>query len=282
MGMMFCSSYYESVDYIKLLHTNFVTNMKGIKKRLQKGEILIGTFLSLGNAVAAEIISGAGFDWVIIDLEHGLGTEGDVANQLMGLKGSCVSAIVRVESYQRQRIHKVLDMGADGIMCPRIDNAEEAALVVKAMQYSPAGIRGVAKMIRAANYGETFDQYRTNAPDELLGVIQIETIESLNHLDEIAGIEGVDVLFIGPSDLSMALGIFGQTGHPDFIAAVSRITNAAVKAGKHVGILLSDPADLARYYAMGIQFFACGTDAGFLSKGASQTAAAMIKTKAQL
>lgn len=256
--------------------------MKGIKKRLQKGEILIGTFLSMGNAVAAEIISNAGFDWVIIDLEHGLGTEGDVVNQLMGLKGTGVSAIVRVEGHQRQRIHKVLDLGADGIMCPRIDNAAEAGLAVKAMQYSPAGIRGVAKMIRAAEYGETFDRYRKNAPEELLGVIQIETIESLNHLDEIAGTNGVDVLFIGPSDLSMALGIFGQTDHPDFVAAVSRIISAAVKAGKHVGILLANPADLPKYYAMGIQFFACGTDASFMSKGARLTAAEMLKVKAQL
>lgn len=255
--------------------------MKGIKKRLQKGEILIGTFLSLGNPVGAEIISKAGFDWVIIDLEHGLGTEGDVAGQLMGLKGSGVSAIVRVEGYQRQRIHKVLDIGADGIMCPRIDHAAEALLAVQAMQYPPEGIRGVAKMIRASDYGENFDQYRKAAAD-LLGVIQIETIESLNHLDAIAAIPGVDVLFIGPSDLSMALGIFGQTDHPEFIAAVEKIIQAAVEAGKHVGILLANPADLNKYHKMGVQFFACGTDASFLSKGAAQTASAMIKAREQI
>lgn len=253
--------------------------MKGLKQRLNKGEILIGTFLSLGNAITAEIVANAGFDWVIIDLEHGIGTEADVVNQLLGMKNTNVSAIIRVESFQRQRIHRVLDMGADGIMCPRIETAGEAELAVKAMQYPPAGIRGVAKMIRATRYGEDFSRYSEMAPGELLGVIQIETLEALEHLDAIAAINGVDVLFIGPSDLSMALGIFGQTDHPQFMQAVDRVVKAAARAGKHVGILLSNPDDLKKYNDLGIRFFACGTDASFLSNGAKQTAAALLRVK---
>ncbi|HEY4290911.1 MAG TPA: aldolase/citrate lyase family protein [Puia sp.] len=244
--------------------------MKGLKTRLQKGEVLIGTFLSLGNAITTEIVANAGFDWVIIDLEHGMGAEGDVVYQLLGLKNTNVSAIVRVESYQRQRIHRVLDAGADGIMCPKIETATEAELAVKAILYPPAGIRGVAKMIRAADYGADFDGYSQRASGELLGVIQIETVEALDHLDAIAGTSGVDVLFIGPSDLTMALGIFGQTDHPLFVNAVRQIVAAAASAGKHAGILLSDAADLKRYKDMGIHFIACGTDAGFLNKGARQ------------
>lgn len=253
--------------------------MKGLKQRLIKGEILIGTFLSLGNAVTAEIIANAGFDWVIIDIEHVLGSEGDVLHQLQSIKGTDVSAIIRVESYQRQRIHRVLDLGADGIMCPRIENADQAELVAKAMQYPPDGIRGVAKMIRATRYGEDFDQYRQNASEELLGIIQIETTQALDHLDEIANTNGVDVLFIGPADLSMSLGIFGQTDHPLFVSTVDRIIKAATKAKKHVGILLFDPADLKKYQALGIQFFACGTDASFLNKGAKQTVEALLKAQ---
>lgn len=256
--------------------------MKGLKQRLNKGETLIGTFLSLGNAVTTEIVAYAGFDWVLIDLEHGVGTEGDVAGQLLGLKDTNVTSIVRVEGYQRQRIHRVLDLGAEGIMCPRVDNAQEAELAVRAMQYPPGGTRGVAKMIRAARYGEDFDKYREAASRELLGIIQIETPESLNHLDAIAAISGVDVLFIGPSDLSMALGIFGQTDHPLFIDTVDRIIKAATGAGKHVGILLFTPADLKKYHDLGIRFFACGTDASFLSKGAKQTAEALLREKDQL
>lgn len=249
--------------------------MKGLKQRLKKGETLIGTFLSLGNSITTEIVANAGFDWVVIDLEHGVGTEGDVIQQLLGLNNTKVSAIIRVEAFQRQRIHRVLDFGADGIMCPRIDDATEAALAIKAMQYPPVGIRGVAKMIRAAAYGDSFELYRKKAEDELIGVIQIETLQSLNHLDEIAATDGVDVLFIGPSDLSMALGIFGQTDHPLFLKTVNQIVSASEREGKQTGILLADPADLKKYSEMGIRFIACGTDAGFLSKGAKQTASAM-------
>ena len=249
-----------------------ICHMKGLKQRLYNGELLIGTFLSLGNAITSEIVAGAGFDWVVIDLEHGLGMEGDVGLQLLGLQQSGVSAIVRVEGFQRQRIHRVLDLGADGIMCPRIENAGDANLAIHAMQYPPQGTRGVAKMIRAAGYGSAFDSYYASVREGLLGIIQIETVEALKHLDAIAQIQGVDVLFIGPSDLSMALGIFGQTSHPLFIETVQQIVRAADKAGKHTGILLSDPAEFARYHALGVRFMACGTDAGFLSKAARQTA----------
>lgn len=253
--------------------------MKGLKKRLKEGEILIGTFLSLGNSVTSEIVANAGFDWVIIDIEHGLGSEGDVLHQLQGIKGTNVSAIVRVEGYQRQRIHRVLDMGADGIMCPRVEDESQAELAVKAMQYPPEGIRGVAKMIRATDYGEDFDQYRQKTAEDLLGIIQIETSEALNHLDQIANVDGVDVLFIGPSDLSMSLGIFGQTDHPLFVTTVDLIIKAANKANKHVGILLSAPGDLKKYHDLGIQLFACGTDASFLGKGAKQMVEALLKAQ---
>jgi len=253
--------------------------MKGLKQRLKNGEILIGTFLSLGNVVTSEIVANAGFDWVIIDIEHGLGSEGDVLHQLQSIKGTNVSVIVRVEGYQRQRIHRVLDLGADGIMCPRIENASQAELAVKAMQYPPKGVRGVAKMIRATSYGEDFEQYRQDTSEELLGIIQIETTEALNHLDEIANIDGVDVLFIGPSDLSMSLGIFGQTDHPLFVTTVDLIVKSATNANKQVGILLSDPRDLKKYHDLGIQLFACGTDASFLGKGAKQIVEALLKAQ---
>lgn len=252
--------------------------MKKLKQQLDNGEVLMGTFLSLGHPITTEIVAGAGFDWVIIDLEHGLGSESGVSQQLQALKSTNVAAIVRVEGYQRQRIHRVLDLGADGIMCPRIDNGNEAALAVKAMQYPPEGIRGVAKMVRATNYGEDFDNYQKDAPHDLLGVIQIETLAALDHLDEIAATKGVDVLFIGPSDLSMALGIFGQMDHPLFVKAVDSIICAAKKANKHVGILLMRPEDLSKFYDLGVRFFACGTDALFLSKGAKQMARDMRKS----
>lgn len=249
--------------------------MKELKQRLHDGEVLIGTFLSLGNAITTEIVANAGFDWVVIDLEHGIGSESDVAHQLLGIKGGNVASIIRVESIQKQRIHRVLDLGANGIMCPQISNAEEAATAIRAMRYPPDGNRGVAKMTRATRYGEDFDVYRKSLKESLIGIIQIETTASLQYLDEIALIDGVDVLFIGPSDLSMAMGIFGQLDHPQFVAAVNLIVSAAKKANKQVGILLPTPKDIKKYIDMGIHFIACGTDASFLTRTARETAAEM-------
>lgn len=245
--------------------------MEGIKQKLNKGETVIGTFLSLGNPITTEMIAQAGFDWVVIDLEHGLGDEQAALHQVLSLKNTATTAIVRVESHQKQRIHRVLDFGAGGIMCPRVDNASDAALAIKAMHYPPQGIRGVAKMIPVAGYGMYFDQYLQSTTTDLLGIIQVETSESLNHLDAIAAVNGVDVLFIGPSDLSMSLGIFGQTNHPLFLETIDAIVSAAKKAGKHTGILIADPAETAKYQNLGIHCIACGTEAGFLMKGASAT-----------
>jgi 4-hydroxy-2-oxoheptanedioate aldolase len=256
--------------------------MNRLKQRLNQGEALIGTFLSLGNSLATEIIAQSGFDWLLIDLEHGIGSEEDVLHQLQAIEHTKVPAIIRVEGFQRQRIHKVLDMGAHGIMCPRIDNADEAKLVVQALNYPPGGIRGVAKMVRATQFGAKFDEYYKRISDEIIGIIQIETKESLDSLDEIAKIPGVDVLFIGPADLSMAQGVFGQLDHPDFTKAVEAIIKAALKEKKQVGILLFDPNDFEKYYRLGIRFFACGTDTLFLSKGAKEVSVALAQQKEKL
>lgn len=242
--------------------------MKNLKKRLKQGETLNGCWLNLGSSLTAEIVGLSGFDWVLIDLEHGAGGEKDVLHQLQALEHTPAAPIVRVESYERQRIHRVLDMGAEGIMCPRINNLEEAKQAVSALLYPPEGSRGVAKMVRATGFGKDFDAYRTQAKDNILGVLQIETVEVLDHLDTIAALEGIDVLFIGPADLSMALGIFGQFDHPTFKDALKATVNAAQKAGKATGILLFNPEDYPIYHEMGIRMIACGADATFIANGA--------------
>jgi len=251
--------------------------METIKQRLQRGEAVNGTFLSLGNAIATEIVANAGFDWVMIDLEHGMGGEADVLRQLQCVNSDRVSSIIRVESFHRQRINRVLDFGAQGIMCPRIENAAEVELVIQAMRYPPEGRRGVAKLIRASEYGTNFNDYRNRIAKDLLCVIQIETVQAVENISQIAAVPGVDVLFIGPSDLSMALGIFGELQHPLFGETVDKIIQAAKNAGKQVGILLSDPADHKRYFEKGIRFFAYGTDAYFLNQGARQAAESLRK-----
>jgi len=253
--------------------------MKNIKRRLRQGETLTGCWLNLGSSLTAEMVGMAGFDWVLIDLEHGAGGETDVLHQLQALEHTPAAALVRVESAQRQRIHRILDMGAEGIMCPRINNAIEAAAVADGLHYPPDGSRGIAKMIRATGFGQNFPEYYKNAADNILGIIQIETAEVLHHLDAIAALAAIDVLFIGPSDLSMALGIFGQFDHPLYIDALKATVNAAQKAGKAVGILIADPDDFKRYREMGIRLIACGADGAFVANGARTMAG---KLKAQL
>jgi len=246
--------------------------MKNLKKRLRQGDTLHGCWLNLGSSVTAEIVGMSGFDWVLIDLEHGAGVEKDVLHQLQALEHTPAAAVVRIESAQRQRIHRVLDMGAEGVMVPRISNATEAAAVASGLHYPPDGNRGIAKMVRASGFGQNFPDYYKNAKENILGIVQIETAEVLSHLDAVAALAGIDVLFIGPSDLSMELGIFGQFDHPLFKDAVHATVNAAQKAGKATGILLQHPDDYKKYHDIGIRLIACGADGTFVAEGARNMA----------
>ena len=252
--------------------------MKNLKKRLKAGETLNGCWLNLGSSLTAEIVGKAGFDWVLIDLEHGAGTERELLAQLQALEASNTGALVRVESNAKQRIQRVLDLGAEGIMCPQIRSAEEAKNVIQSMYYPPYGNRGVAKMVRATEFGKQFENYKAHLNENLLGIIQIETAEALNQLDQIAEFDGLDVLFIGPADLSMSLGIFGQFDHPIFKEALKDTIVAANKAGKATGILLFNPDDYGTYYEMGIKLIACGSDATFVASG-SQSIATNLNAK---
>lgn len=249
--------------------------MKNLKQRLKRGETLNGCWLNLGSSLTAEIVGHAGFDWVLIDLEHGAGTERDTLAQLQALEHTGAGALVRVESSEPQRISRVLDMGAEGIMCPKVNNAADAQKVINGLHYPPHGNRGVAKMVRATGFAQNFDQYYQESRDTILGVVQIETVEVLNHLDEVAAIDGVDVLFIGPADLSMELGIFGQFDHPRFKEALNETVNAAQKVGKATGILFFNPNDYGRYHDLGIRLIACGADATFVADGARTMARKM-------
>ena len=242
--------------------------MKNLKKRLQKGETLNGCWLNLGSPLTAEIVGQAGFDWVLIDLEHGAGVEKDVLAQLQALSNSPSAVLVRVESAESPRISRILDMGAEGIMCPKVDNAREAKKVINGLHYPPFGNRGVAKMVRATQFGSNFNSYYEDSKDNILGIVQIETLEALDNLDAIAAVEGVDILFIGPADLSIAMGIFGQFDHPQFVDALNKIVEAAQKAHKAIGILIFNVEDYDKYHNMGIKFIACGSDATFVAEGA--------------
>ena len=237
------------------------------REQLMHGEAVLGCFLSLGSPATAELMANAGYDWGLIDLEHGAGDERDALTQIQALAAGGSIAIVRVEGNARQRTHRVLDFGAHGIMFPRIDSAAEAKAAVAAMRYPPAGVRGVAFSNRAGGYGSNFRPYMAGSMS-LITVVQIESPAAVANVEAIAATDGVDVLFIGPSDLSHAMGMLGNFDHPDFVAAIRRTSAAAAAHGKQCGILLPSPKDYKMYYEQGYRFIASGSDAVLLNNAA--------------
>ncbi|MFN0105176.1 MAG: HpcH/HpaI aldolase family protein [Bryobacteraceae bacterium] len=246
--------------------------MKNRWSQLAQGETLMGSFLSTGYPVNTELMGNAGFDFLIIDLEHGMGSESDILSQLHALQGTPAIPVVRVESHEKQRVHRLLDLGVQGIMFPRVDNAGQARACVAAMRYPPDGARGVATIVRAANYGTNYNEYRADSAANLLPIIQIESAEAVKNVEEIAAVDGVGVLFIGPMDLSTSLGIFRQYDHPLFIAALTDTLGAARRHNRAAGILLPSVETTRHYLNMGFRFITAGTDILLLKTAATQLA----------
>ncbi len=244
--------------------------MKNRWSRLEQGDTLLGSFLSTGYPVNTELMGLAGFDFLIIDLEHGMGSERDVLSQLHALQSTPAIPVVRVESHEKQRVHRLLDLGVQGIMFPRVDTAEQARDCIAAMRYPPHGVRGVATIVRAAGYGTHFNDYKTESKSTLLNIIQIETAEAVKNVEEIAAVEGVGVLFVGPMDLSTSLGIFRQYDHPLFIEALQKTLAAAQRHNRAAGILLPSVETTRHYRDMGFRFLTAGTDVLLLKTAAAQ------------
>jgi len=240
--------------------------MNWIRERVLGREVVVGTWLNLGSSLTAEIAGQAGFDWVLIDLEHGAGDHESLVHQLQALSGSTAAPLVRVAWNEAPKVKRVLDLGAAGVIFPYVTTAEEARAAVAAMRYPPDGIRGCATT-RASGYGREADEYLATANDRLLTVVQIETATTLSCLDEIAGVEGVDVLFVGPMDLSFSLGVPRQYDHPVFREALVRVGEAARRAGKAAGILLMRPDWLDQALADGYTFLGLGSDMGAVVEG---------------
>jgi 2-dehydro-3-deoxyglucarate aldolase/4-hydroxy-2-oxoheptanedioate aldolase len=236
--------------------------------RLRAGETLYGTFAGLGSPVATELVARAGFDWLIIDLEHGIGTESELLANLHAVGATRTAALVRPQSAERLRIGRALDLGAHGIMVPRIDRPDQAREAVSYLRYPPDGTRGVALSTRGAGLGERGHADVRSINPHILGIIQIESPSAVDAAAEIAGIDGVDVLFVGPADLSHSLGVPGRFTDPSYLVALERVAQAAEDAGKAAGILLRDASVLARHRDLGYRFIGLGSDSAFIADGA--------------
>jgi 4-hydroxy-2-oxoheptanedioate aldolase len=201
--------------------------------RVASGDATLGTFVGTASAVTAEVGAAAGFDWLLLELEHGAGGEEQVRATVPVAAAYGVSTVVRVESDARIRIGRVLDAGAAGVMLPRLDTADQVRAAMAHLSYPPRGDRGVATYNRACRFGldpGALDR----ANDEIVGIVQIESARAVTAAAEIAAIVGVDVLFVGPRDLSHDLGVPGQTTAPVFVDALEQVRLASVSTGRRV------------------------------------------------
>ena len=241
--------------------------MNFIKKRVLRGEFLAGTWSNLGSCITTEMASRLGFDWILLDQEHGPGDNITLLHQIQSISTGRAAPIVRITWNEMPRFKRALDLGAAGIMVPYVQSRQEAEYAVNAMRYPPHGIRGVASSPRAACYGKDFTDYFARANHELLTVVQIETGQALDNLEDIAAVDGVDVLFVGPSDLSNSLNKPERFNDPSFVAALEKVGSVAGEAGKAAGILLGslELVDLVR--ELGFTFTALGTDSHMVMDG---------------
>ena len=241
------------------------------KQRLLAGEAQTGLWLSLSNAYAAEVVAGSGFDWLLLDTEHSPGGVEDTLGQLQALAPYPVSPVVRPAANDPVLIKKFLDIGAQTLLIPSVQTADEARAAVAAMRYPPDGLRGVAGVTRATGFGRV-KAYAATAHEQLCLLAQVETGEALARLEAIASVEGVDGVFIGPNDLAASLGHAGEAGHPEVVAAVEDALRRLKAIGKPAGILTS-PDFARRCIALGSTFTAVGGDIGLLARAADALAA---------
>ena len=235
-----------------------------LRARLAAGQATLGTFVGAASTITAEACAAAGVDWLVLDLEHGSGGEEQVRDVIPAAGAYGVPTVVRVESAARIRIGRVLDLGAAGVMLPRMDTAAEVAEAVQHLRYPPAGDRGVATYNRACRFALDPGAL-ARAAGEVLGVVQIESVSAVGQVDQIAAIDGVDVLFVGPQDLSHSLGVPFQLQSPTYRAAVQRVRDAAERHGKTCGVLVGDGAAAAARQAEGWRFVAIGSDTTLLA-----------------
>lgn len=235
------------------------------KRTLLEGRHQLGLWCSLPGAYAVEAVALSGFDWLLLDTEHSPGDPLAVLAQLQALAAYPVAPVVRPASNDPVLIKRFLDIGAQTLLIPYVQNAAEAAQAVAAMRYAPDGIRGVSALTRATRFGRVAN-YGTLAKSELCLIVQVETAEALDNLEAIAAVDGVDGVFIGPADLAASLGHVGNAGHATVMSAVENGIQRLKACGKPSGVLTGNPDHAARFIAAGTSFTAVGVDVGVLTQ----------------
>jgi len=236
------------------------------KRDLRAGKTLIGCWTSLANPITTEILGLAGFDWLLLDGEHSPNDIGSLVLQLMALKDSRSAPVVRPQWNDAVLIKRLLDAGFYNFLIPYVETAEEARSAVAATRYPPAGQRGVSVSMRGNRFGTVAD-YQRIANDNIVVCVQIESPKAVANIDAICAVEGVDSVFIGPSDLAATYGHLGNAAHPEVQAAMQTVIERAKAAGMPIGTLAPVEADARRFLELGATMVAVGSDQGVFRAG---------------
>ena len=242
------------------------------KQALAEGAPIYGLWLGLPDPTVAELAAGSGFDWLLIDHEHGPFELRDILHHLQAIAPYPVAPIVRPVEGNPALLKKMLDIGVQTFLIPMVENAEQAEALVSAVLYPPAGTRGLGtSMARAAQWNR-IPGYLKNANDEICLLLQVETASAMENLDAILAVDGVDGIFIGPSDLSASMGHIGDAGHPEVRDAIGRGLASIKAAGKIAGLLCMDPKLVEEYVEQGADFVGVGVDTLILGQGMARLA----------
>ncbi|MEX0282437.1 MAG: HpcH/HpaI aldolase/citrate lyase family protein [Arenibacterium sp.] len=244
-----------------------------LKKRLLAGETLIGCWVALADDYAAEIMGGAGFDWLLIDGEHAPNDLRSIRAQLSVLERFDADPVVRLPVGETWMIKQLLDAGAQTLLIPMVESAEQARELVRACRYPPAGIRGMGAALGRASGFNTIPDYVTSADDQICLLVQVESRAGIEALDEILAVEGVDGVFIGPADLSADMGFQGNAETPEMRQLIGETLGRIAKAGKSPGILGMSDGGIERYLSEGARFVAVAADVMLLAQAARASAA---------
>lgn len=234
------------------------------KKGIKEGKTQIGLWIALTSPYTAEVCAGAGFDWLLIDGEHGPNDIPLLLAQVQAVAAFRSHPVVRVPIGEAWMIKQVLDIGVQTLLVPMVDSADQAKALVRATRYAPDGVRGVgAALARASSFNRTTDYLQT-ANDEICLLLQVESQAGLGAISEIAAVDGVDGVFIGPADLAADMGFLGKPGAPEVQVAIEDGLRSIQTAGKAAGILSADPALARKYTGLGATFVAIGSDVALL------------------
>ncbi|MEC5396688.1 HpcH/HpaI aldolase/citrate lyase family protein [Uliginosibacterium sp. H1] len=249
------------------------------KRAIQQRELQIGLWSHLSNHVSTEVIGGSGFDWIVLDAEHSPNETFLLHQQLQALTEGGSHPVVRLAWNDKVLIKRVLDIGVQTLLVPYVQTAEEARAAVAATRYPGAGTRGFTGLSRASRFGRIKD-YHARAQDEICVLVQVETAEALDNLEAIAAVEGVDGVFIGPGDLSAAMGYLNNPAHPDMQRIFQQTVARIIATGKPAGILTGDENLARQYIEWGCTFTAVGADIALLARASEQLAARFQQVKA--